>query len=76
VIYCVVPRELEAELFDRLVAYYADNDAVEVIVDRRSGPNRRSRGKPTQAMLDQRVVRDRRRPRTSGIYAPPETEDA
>ena len=42
VIYCVVPKELEAELYDRLVAYYADNPAVTVIVDRRTGPDRRN----------------------------------
>jgi len=37
VIYCVVPRELEAELFDKLTAYYAADDNVTVIVDRRRG---------------------------------------
>ena len=40
-IYCVIPPELEAELYDRLVAYYSDNPNVEVIVDRRTGPDRR-----------------------------------
>ncbi len=40
-IYCVVPRELEAELYERLVAYYVDNPGVTVIVDRRTGPDRR-----------------------------------
>ena len=41
-IYCVIPAELEGELYDKLVAYYADNPNVEVIVDRRSGPDRRT----------------------------------
>jgi len=61
-IYCVVPRELEAELYDKLVAYYADNPNVTVIVDRRSGPNRRRRGidAPTE-LKEQRVTRERRR---------------
>ena len=27
-IYCVIPPELEAELYDRLVAYYSDNPTV------------------------------------------------
>jgi len=59
-IYCVVPRELEAELYDKLVAYYADNPNVTVIVDRRSGPDRRQ-DKDGAEFKDQRVTRDRRR---------------
>ena len=43
-IYCVIPEELEAELYDRLVEHYKDNPNVEVIVDRRSGPDRRRDG--------------------------------
>ena len=35
-IYCVVPRPLEEELFDRLSDYYKDEPNVEVIVDRRA----------------------------------------
>ena len=42
-IYCVVPRELADELYDQLVDYYADNPNVTVIVDRRSGADRRAR---------------------------------
>jgi hypothetical protein len=42
VIYCVVPKELEAELYDRLVDYYKDNPNVEVVVDRREGADRRT----------------------------------
>ena len=42
VIYCVIPRELEAELFDKMVEYYKDNPNVTVIVDRRDGPDRRA----------------------------------
>src|SRR3989337_2513160 len=55
-IYCVIPRELEDELFDKMVDYYADNPDVAVIVDRRDGANRRS-GK---SYGGQREVRDRR----------------
>lgn len=34
-IYCVVPRPLADELYDRLVEHYRDDPNVEVIVDRR-----------------------------------------
>jgi hypothetical protein len=67
-IYCVVPRELEDELYDKLVEYYKDNPNVTVIVDRREGPDRRqgkSRG-------GKREVRDRRRARIPGTF--PETD--
>ena len=68
-IYCVVPPELEAELYDRLVAYYADNDSVTVIVDRRKGPDRR-RGQPASELANQRTIRDRRRARPTGDFPP------
>jgi hypothetical protein len=74
-IYCVIPRELEAELFDKMVDYYKDNPNVTVIVDRREGRDRR---KESEARLDdreKRTVRDRRRAHP-GTYpdvdAPPE----
>jgi hypothetical protein len=35
VIYCVIPRPLAGDLFDRLSDYYKDEPNVEVIVDRR-----------------------------------------
>jgi hypothetical protein len=60
VIYCVIPRELEDELYDKMVAYYEDNPNVTVIVDRRQGPNRRT-GADAGEFKDQRVTRDRRR---------------
>ena len=40
-IYCVIPRELEDELYDKMVEYYKDNPNVTVIVDRREGTDRR-----------------------------------
>jgi hypothetical protein len=61
-IYCVIPRELEAELYDRLVEHYKDNPNVEVIVDRRSGPDRRHNGDGPPAG-EKRTIRDRRRAR-------------
>ncbi|MEI8105025.1 MAG: hypothetical protein WCH31_04170 [Actinomycetes bacterium] len=67
-IYCVVPPELAEELFDRLVAHYADNPAVTVIIDRRVGADRRS-GRPAGDFSEQRITRDRRRPRVPGTFA-------
>ena len=40
-IYCVIPRELADELYDKMVDYYKDNPNVTVIVDRREGRDRR-----------------------------------
>jgi hypothetical protein len=71
VIYCVIPPELKGELYDRLVEYYKDNPNVEVIVDRRTGPDRRH-GKPTPEMNERRQTRDRRRPRAPGTF--PDTD--
>jgi hypothetical protein len=70
-IYCVIPRGLEDELFDKMVEYYKDNPNVTVIVDRREGEDRRSRRAPTREQQEQRVVRDRRRARIPGTF--PET---
>jgi hypothetical protein len=66
VIYCVVPQELADELYDKLVAYYADDPNVEVIVDRRKG-ERRERGATGGG---DRQVRDRRRQRVPGEFPP------
>ena len=66
VIYCVIPPELEDELFDKMVEYYKDNPNVTVIVDRRSGPDRRQ-GKAAPEG-EQRETRDRRRSRAPGTF--------
>ena len=66
-IYCVIPRPLAGDLFDRLSDYYKDEPNVEVIVDRRSGPDRRQ-GKPTEEMKERRQTRDRRRGRFPGTF--------
>ena len=63
-IYCVIPHELEAELYQRLVDYYHDNPNVEVIVDRRTGHDRRH----GRTGGGNRVVRDRRRARIPGTF--------
>jgi hypothetical protein len=70
-IYCVIPRELEHELFDKMVDYYADNPNVTVIVDRRDGPDRR-RGK---SYGGKREVRDRRRSRIPGTFPATDAPD-
>jgi hypothetical protein len=70
VIYCVIPRELEEELYERMTAYYRDNPNVTVIVDRRTGPDRR-RGRASGGM---RALRDRRRLRVAGTF--PKTDFA
>jgi len=63
-IFCVVPPELEAELFDRLTEHYADDPNVTVIIDQRRA-SRRGRGEETPE--DQRrELRDRRRRRITG----------
>lgn len=67
-IYCVIPRELADQLYDRMVEYYKDNPNVEVIVDRRSGPDRRQGAE----YGGQRVLRDRRRRRVPGTF--PDTD--
>jgi hypothetical protein len=75
VIYCVVPRELEAELYERLVAYYADNPRVTVILDRRTGPDRRGRRSVTDGEREKRLVRDRRRARPTGTFASTDVDE-
>jgi hypothetical protein len=67
-IYCVIPRELEEELFDKMVEYYKDNPHVTVILDRREGEDRR-RGRSFGGL---REIRDRRRARAAGTF--PDTE--
>jgi hypothetical protein len=62
VIYCVIAPEDVDELYDRMVEYYRDNPNVEVIVDRRDGPDRRSGNEHG----GKRVLRDRRRRRIPG----------
>ena len=74
-IYCVVPEALEDELFEKLTAYYADDDNVTVIVDRRKSDRRNRRGadgddppKPDPEVTKQRETRARRRSRVAGDY--------
>jgi hypothetical protein len=66
VIYCVVPEALEEELFGKLTAYYADDENVTVIVDRRRSERRGPHDDPAEA--EKRETRDRRRPRVAGEF--------
>jgi len=58
-IYCVVPKALAGELYDRLADYYSEDPHVEVIVDRRA-----QGGKPG----DHLAHADRRRRRPLGSF--------
>ena len=66
-IYCVVPVELEDELYDKLVDYYAENPDVTVIVDRRRGTDRRT-ASGRDGHDERRITRDRRRARVTGTF--------
>ncbi len=74
-IYCVIPPELEDELFDKLVDYYKDNPNVEVIVDRRTGPDRRQ-GEDPGEFKERRQTRDRRRARPGTFPSTDVSEEA
>lgn len=67
VIYCVVPEEFGPELLERLTAYYADDPAVEVIVDRRAADRR---GGEVDVDASRRELRDRRRPPSASDLPP------
>jgi hypothetical protein len=71
-IYCVIPEAMADELYDKLVTYYADDDNVKVIIDRRQGSRRGRNG--SEPDVQQRTVRDRRRARVAGEF--PDLEPA
>ena len=58
-IYCVVPKPLEGELYDKLADYYKDDPNVEVILDRRA-----QGGEPG----DHDSFQNRRRQRAKGSF--------
>ena len=74
-IYCVIPRELESELFDKMVEYYKDNPNVTVIVDRREVHDRRT-GQAAAEHRERRQIRDRRRARIPGTFPETDAPDA
>ena len=55
-IYCVIPRELADELYDKMVEYYQDNPNVTVIIERREGRDRRNEG---EQRLEDKMARQR-----------------
>jgi hypothetical protein len=68
-IYCVIPQVLADELFERLSDYYKDDPHVQVIIDRRDGPDRRRPGeRPPEG--ERREIRDRRQRRAIGSFPP------
>jgi hypothetical protein len=79
-IYCVVPKALADELYDKLVDYYKDDPNVEVIIDRRSKDRRKERDRRNERREDgpvedeeslpRRTVRDRRNRRAPGSFPP------
>ena len=70
-IYCVIPRELEDELYKKMVDYYKDTPHVTVIIDRREGDDRRS-GRDKGG---KREIRDRRRARAPGTFPSTDAPD-
>src|SRR5262245_28469805 len=71
-IYCVIPRELADELYDKMVDYYKDNPNVTVIIDRREGNDRRGGKNASPELIEKRETRDRRRQRIPGTF--PDTD--
>lgn len=71
-IYCVVPEALADELYDKLVAYYAEDENVTVIVDRRKSERRKVGDAPPEGT--KRELRDRRRRTVPGEF--PDIESA
>lgn len=64
-IYCVIPPELEGDLYTRLVDHYEDNPDVTVIIDRRRASDRRE---AAAASPEVRAIRERRRVRIPGTF--------
>ena len=60
-IYCVIPRELVDDLYDKMVSYYDGNPDVTVIVERRDGPDRREGEDVSEETKNRRITRERRR---------------
>lgn len=63
-IYCVIPPELEGELYAKLADYYEDNPDVTVIIDRRRAGGLRE----APATPEVRAIRERRRARIPGTF--------
>ena len=66
--YVVVPRELESELLQKLTTHYAGDPEMTVLLERRSGSRRSALSAPPEDQ--RRELRDRRRRRAVGDFAP------
>ena len=66
----MIPRELEDELYDKMVEYYKDNPNVSVIIDRREGDDRRN----GREYGGKREIRDRRRAHIPGTFPAIDTD--
>jgi hypothetical protein len=65
-VYCVVPKPMVDELYPKLVEHYCDDENVTVIVDRREFDRRARGARPSEAVKQRRVIRERRRARVAG----------
>ena len=68
-IVCLIPPELEAALYEKMVRYYQDTPGVTVVVTAQATQDRRHDKRPTEA--DRRVLRDRLHRHTTGTDAGP-----
>jgi hypothetical protein len=73
-IYCVIPRELEADLYGKLVRYYEDTPGVTVVVARHDEQDRHHRERPSEG--NKRVLRGCLRRHTIGTDAGPSSRRA
>lgn len=69
-IYCVVPKAMADELYPKLVEHYAGDQNVTVVIDRRKADRRARGARPSEAIRQRRVIRDRRRARVPGDMLP------
>lgn len=69
-IYCVVPKPMADELYQKLVDHYENDENVTVIIDRRESDRRARGSKASEADMQRRVIRDRRRARVAGDLPP------
>jgi hypothetical protein len=69
-IYCVVPKALEADLYPKMLERYRDDENVTVILERREFDRRARSARSGSAADQRRIVRERRRARVPGDQLP------
>lgn len=67
-IYYVIPSELADKYYDEFKKRFEGVEGVEVIIDRRESERRDGSPPDDPAIVEQRVLRDRRRRRVSGSF--------